>query len=621
MSDSRLPSIPPGFGRSPGTGLLVPRVAEPAPSLNPGRLVATYVGYGQIHGEPGDWEDAVERLREYDLSTILETIGRVSAAVHAGHQGDSIERQAKLCRWLFKDSAGPVLSTAQEMLESAREAGTALRDPVRIFHDLQLANAAKLAILEVDAEDALSASGPERLGEALLIVNDLLGHEETLGNLPTVVDGPEERRQWGRFMLVNGAFHSFGNPMYELARSRELYLTDRSDLEGVEDTFELPAVVEEITGLPLPQLLGRLMAVYMRWGKGLDDETGELPTSLRVDTAFTANFDFTPEEEANFWPLVAASAEELRSQFLDAGCGDGVLRPYYVLPFERRPLVQLSERAYAPSVRILGEKVSTGLHYLILNGLPEEAGDRYLRYLGHAFANYVGDILRRIFRDGTGRYVTEETLRERAPEGSRVCDGVIVYPDAAVPLEIKATHLPFAARSEGDWDAFEGFLERVFWDGGAPQLHSTIEMIEEGALADTGLVPARIRRYLPAVVTLEPLAMQPLVYEEIASELDRRRLLSEPKIAPLQHLSVDDVEMLETATSRGRSLLRILEERVDSGGHQLSFTNYAWLRDRSLLDGGNEYLRQRFDEMADVSIRYLSERRTDRGESTTGQTG
>lgn len=600
------------FHRVFPSGLWIPSRPDSSDGhVNPAQIAATYVSYSQVFDVEPTWEDAAERLRKYNLSTILSTIGGISGALHPSRALHSTETQVALVRWLFRENPSQVLQAVDELLNEVKGAGTDLPNPVVVFHDLQLVNAAKMALLEVPPDNATTTDSPKPLGEALLAVSDLLAPEETPGEMPDRIRNDADRRAWTSYFLVNGRFHGFGNPMHELARSHELYLTDRPHLRDESGAYmDLPSTAEDLTGMPLEELLARNTAVYSRWAKGIDKNSGELPGSIQVSSYFTKNLDFDKVTEMAFWREMSASAEQLRDAFRSAGCGEGELRPYYLFPLEKRPLVRHEGWAHCPSTLLLGRKVGAGLHYLFLNRLEsEQEGDRYLTYFGSVFEDYVTNVVDGMLSDGPATFVSEETLESIAPEGTPVCDGVIVLGDTVLPIEVKSPRLKLDARTEGQWNEIEEFLKKVFLHG-ARQLDSTIELIRSGSLSKQGLAPERIRVYLPVVITLEPTPMQPPLYNLVRSLHGEKGLLSGPYTKPLQQLTVEELEMLEAVTNHGREGFRLLRKRVDQGGHQLPFKGWAWQYDSSIAEMQNDRLTGTFEEMVEGAVEYLRSRST-----------
>lgn len=409
-------------------------------------------------------------------------------------------------------------------------------------------------------------------------------------------------------------FHAVEEP-FGIARSWDLYMEDRPHLQGTRSYVDLPAKAEQVTGLPLDQLRARLVVLFSHWGKGVGPDR-PLPSPL-LETHFDS-FDFSPEEEDRFWPLVAGTPEELRREFEARGCTRGDLRPWDVHPFEKRPLVLHDGQLFCPSVSLLQEKLGAGLHYLFLNGICDERDrKRYLDYIGDVFEDYVEGVFGAVFR-GTGRFIGEKELRGRAA-GSPVCDGIVAYPDTIVLVETKASRSTLGLRTEGDWEALL-VLVRKLMVRSARQLDATVRLIESGALSDLGVEPGGLRAYFPVAISLEHVPMNQLTYDRVSGELATDGLLSGPRVRPLQLLDVRDVELLEAAAANGWNVGELLEERVASGWHRVaSLVNYLHAVEHPAAKLPQARLADRFEELMESVVDYLRVRQQE-GDTTAGTT-
>lgn len=593
--------------RQPVTGLWLPPSPShrTSPSLTP--FARIHLPYGEITGREPAWEDVVDRFRRYRLSTILQWIGAVSSALLRVEESQFHARQGELCRLLLPNRSHDVLAGVERKFRELQREQPAPRT-VALFHELQLLNAAKLALLQVSTDNPETAGSTDDLGEALLMVGDLTREGETLGGFGPDLNTPEGRRRVERFLMVNGMFHAIEEP-FAIARNWDLYMEDRPHLRGTRSYVDLPATAERVIGLPLEQLRARLVALFSHWGKGVGPDR-PLPSPL-LETYFDG-FDFAPEENDRFWPLVAGTPEELRRKFEERGCTRGNLRPWDVHPFEKRPLVLHDGQLFCPSVSLLQAKLGAGLHYLFLNSIPSERDrKRYLDYIGDVFEDYVESVFGSVFR-GTGRFIGEEPLRARA-NGSPVCDGIVAYPDAILLVETKASRSTLGLRTEGDWEALLALVRKLMVRS-ARQLDATVHLIESGALRDLGVEPGRLRVHIPLAISLEHVPMNQLTYDRVSRELTREGLLSGPNIRPLQLLDVRDVEFIETAAAQSWSVAELLEERVARGWHRVaSFIDYLHAVDHPAAKLQQARLTDRFTELVESAADYLRTRLSDAG--------
>lgn len=599
-------------------GLWVPtnQVGQEVGKSGMNQYVRSYVEYSEVYGTTPGWDDVVEKLQRYSLPVLFSTLGRISSALHNTDPYRLVDRQNELLNRLWESRDVRVASVAQARHEEAKQEGGAIPCPVVLFHELQLANAAKLAILEIDPDNEQRADAPDDLADALLMVNELLAREETLTDLPSAPLSEKDRREWERFFVVNGTFNASNDPLQSLARTWDLYLRDHEPLRGLTEYVNLPNLVEELTDLNPLQLWARLFAVYSHWGSGSDD-SGALPGPISVDDHFTDNYDFTPEEEDAFWSWISADVATLREAFRRRGVKRKTLKPYDLLPLEKQPVIRINGEVYCPSTLLMLRRATRGLHHLFLNHLPkpEDADEdeidskEYLDYRGQVFSDYCERVLFRIFPKGSGRVIEDETLQRYSDD--QVCDGAVQYRDKVVLFEYKSTLLPLSVRTEGDWDRFEDTMNRICRRA-ATQLDSTVRQIRDGRFAEVGLDPDRIGIFVPVIVSLANFPINPLTYDRLASELKQDGMLDERGVQPIQILQIRDLEWLELATlEHDESLIGILEDRLSREGQRMpSLVDHLFSRDHPALQSSNPYLHGLWSELTESAVALLEERKT-----------
>src|SRR5439155_21542420 len=121
-------------------------------------------------------------------------------------------------------------------------------------------------------------------------------------------------------------------------------------------------------------------------------------------------------------------------------------------------------------------------------------------------------LLARVYPALANRYLGPKELTGSIT--GRSCDFVILYGDALVLIEVKATRFTLAARTEGSWSDYERAFTEIFLDS-ASQIDNTVRGIEAGKLLHMGIDPAVVRLYFPVVVTLEDLAMNRVIYRKV----------------------------------------------------------------------------------------------------------
>ena len=474
---------------------------------------------------------------------------------------------------------------------------------VKVFHELQVVTAAKIALLEVPAIHPHGPSSLQGFGEALLMVNDLVDLHTQSHELAGSILEDSNLDRWTKFVVPNRLFHGGGSLRHAIARSYELYLTDRPHLRSKTGYVNLPDLFERITGVP-PDLAWMAM-----FGVFANTRTDRPRALLTVDT-FLEALDLSSDEERAVFALFAARADSLRQKLMRSGCGADDLRVFDPLPFGATPVVVHDGKAFCPSVAFLHRKMTRGWFHILLTGLEDEnESGRFLTYMGPVFEDYIDTLLRRVFPEESARYIGPGFLDSPALPGSKKCDGVIVYEGSVVLIEAKATLLHLPVWRDGDIRALSGKIDVIIGDS-AEQFGATMRLIEEGHLKEKGVDPLRIESYLPLVVTLETMPNDFMVYRLVEERIRRRVMLESPKATPVQWADVGDVETLETLLAEGIGLHDILRARLEDRSYrEESLGN--WLIDRyePAALGPNPYLERRFDEIATQALEEFRSRR------------
>ena len=474
---------------------------------------------------------------------------------------------------------------------------------VKVFHELQVVTAVKIALLGVPPTPTNAPSSLQAFGEGLLMINDLINQHTRSYELPQDIRARAERDRWVSHVVPNRLFHGGGNRQHALARSLDLYLTDRPHLRGTTGYLNLPALFERITGVSSD--LAR-MAMFVALAYATADYRKQF---LTVDAVLEA-LKLRPDEEQAVFALFAARADTLRQKLNSLGYGADDLRIFDPLPLGEAPVVVQDGRGYCPSVVLLHRKMTRGLFHIFLTQLGDQRNrKRFLDYMGPVFEDYVDTLLRRIFPKESGRYVGPDFLDGAALPSSKKCDGLIVYEDSVVLIEAKATLLHLPVWRDGDIEALSAKIDDIVGDS-ARQFDGTIRLIEEGHLKEQGVDPSCVKSYVPLVVTLETMPNDFMVHQLVEQRMRRQVVLGDRKARPVQWADVGDIESLETLLGGGNSLRDILMARLEDRSYrEESLGN--WLMDRysSAALGPNPYLKQRFDEAARQVLAELSSRR------------
>ena len=602
-----LPEPDYAFYRSRDSGLFLP-VGH---SLDHGQQISdltgvmnnfhVWVSWSNLYGSAPTYDEVVARLRPYGLERVLAILGAISRRISMPEDRDPVEPQRQIISRVFDDprQLGNEIETWRAEIAEA-EFGVPI---VKVFHELQVVTAAKIALLEIPPTHPDGPCSLQGFGEALLMVNDLIDLHTQSHELTESILEDADLDRWTSFVVPNRLFHGGGNLRHALARSYDLYLTDRPHLRNKTGYVNLPDLFERITGVPPDRAWVAMFGVF---ANTRTDRPREL---LTVDT-FLEALNLSSDEERAVFALFAARADTLRQKLMRSGCGADDLRVFDPLPFGATPVVVHDGKAFCPSVALLHRKMTRGWFHIFLTGLEDEdESGRFLSYMGPVFEDYIDTLLRRVFPEGSARYVGPDFLDSPALPGSKKCDAVIVYEGAAVLIEVKATLLHLPVWRDGDIRALSEKIDDIIGDS-AEQFGGTIRLIEEGHLIEQGVDPSRIESYLPLVVTLETMPNDFMVYRLVEQRVRRQVMLDNPKTKPVQWADVGDVETLETLLAAGVSLHDILMARLEDRSYREEpLANWLIGRYEPAALGPNPYLERRFDEVAAQALEELRSRR------------
>lgn len=566
-------------------------------------FVTVELGARELLGGRPTWGGVTERLARYGLRRVVELLGRMSQLLVRFSDLEDRERvQVLILRELLGVRSVGVERRIKRFLDAQASRG---RMPQWIlFHQRQLVNVAKSAFLslpviagkpEVEEEDL------QPFFEALLMTSSLTDEGSA------VVNGAGAQAEGGDRALeqyVFASLHSMpsGVEVHEIARGYLLYHTDRPHLYNRHKSYlNLPAKLEQITGIPSDTLWNILNAVTSHGGGALHGPSGPHcvlnPYRYLVDSGCC-----TRAEVTRFLDLYAIDAQRMKEDVY-ARYSFADMRPYSDLSFARRPMVMFGDCALVPSVPLLNAKLRQGTHHLFLDPdlVPDaRERERYLTFLGHVFEDYVSDLLTRTYAGAIGTFVPGPVLESLV--SGQVCDGLIHVGDTVVLVEAKARSFPLDAKEGRGWETYDAKLRGVF-AGAARQLDSTARAIRAGRLKAIGVDPARIATYLPLIVTLEDSASNHLLYRHVMQMLSEQDVLQEPWMASLQIMDVGELENWETAVGIGRSMHRLLVSKASAPDTApMTFSNYVVSRGVHLGNRKNPYLAATYDRLVERNI-------------------
>ncbi len=538
------------------------------------------LGYNDVYGKKPTWNDFSECIRAYSLEKIVELASRVILELAGSrHPGDQ-RSLVRIANGLFGAEAKR-FNTAIANLTSG-----SLAVP---FHERQVLNLTKAAMLIQDPKRTTRADSPLNFGKALLMITDLT-EANACGLERVPEDAPEFSRKWMAYLLAN-ELTTYHRLNMSFARYYHLYLSEHPDLRECGSYVNLPQRFRDLYELDTEEYWSTTFALLSYWGTRIDPEGGfSAPLAVNSDHYFRKNLNLPAERSDRYIALQSQSADQLCKAVRKRYSLEEI-RPFDFLPFARRPLVSFGSRLYVSSMRLLSNKLTTGLHHLLLDQrIPRDERQLFLTFMGEVFQQYCDLVLKRIFPHGAllRRYVSLDDFRQELGKG-KYCDGIVAYNRSIVLLEFKAKLLPFPARSGEDPDATSAKVVDIY-QGAGDQILRTLKRVDAGFQAN-GVIPECIDQVFPVILTLDDIPMNPPLYAEI-DRLMPAEFHSDRRIMPVQSISISELERLEPIIASGHSLLSVLQGKTsDEAMRASSFGNFMYNNKDLYEEPANEALR------------------------------
>jgi len=476
----------------------------------------------------------------------------------------------------------------------------------------------KVACLEIAPARQVEEMSYRGFCEALLMLNDLV---ERTPAIPSSADASSEdgQRALVYFLYVAGAAQLQYNEVNLLARTFDLFLSGHPGIYSASGvSLNLPAIVEELTGLAPDVYWAILFAILARYYSVNVDNAHKVGAWIDRSRYFNL-YDISPEELTRWFGFVSQDIDTLRRNVARLYSLTNI-RPFHTLPLASAPVVLDGNLALCPILRLLFEKMTSGLYHVLLNARKEDrARGDFQRYVGDVFQDYIHRLLLRVYTTASGgspRYIDAATLDREVgaispPKGGTPsrCDGLILYDDAIICIETKAKFFPTDVRSGDNAELFFERLYGIYVDA-ARQIDATIDHVNAGALVRLGIDCSKVRRFFPLIVTLQDFPMRPEIYAFLQRRIADEGLLKQAGTAAFQALDAEEIEVLEVALSEGADLRQVLETKMrDPWAMGQSFHNYTIVRNEPpTTKDRNAYLSKIYLDLVARTTSYMRSR-------------
>lgn len=570
--------------------LLVPtrRARAPSPPPNPLRFIWVQLDFRRAFGCTPTWGSVRDRLERFDPEQLINFISYLSLVIYPDDRCTDPAVQRALINLLFPN-------TEQEVVRVMGEFAREVDGQVVIFSPGQLLAATKLAILYARGSMRPGGSNMQALGEALLMMNDLcdFGHR-------IKADEDVEGALVAGFTAMSTFYHS-DNPRHRFARYFGLFLEDHPHLASATNYMNLPAQCRTLMGLDPHVVWTFAFATYAKWLA--DENIPPIDVPFCITDTYFSQLQLTSDEAAHLMGWLIADYEAIRRE-VEQQYGDDLMG-FDVSVFGKKPLIRFGDRIYCPLPWLLFDQLGSGLYHLFMTRLPESGRRRFMNFTGELYEDYVHGLMRRIFPNASNRYYEITTVHLQRV-GTSLCDAIIDYGDSLVLLEYKSKLRSIAARTGLDT------TETIKWIGDVyvkpvHQIAATIEAIQKGRLSDLCPDPARFRKFLPLIVTLEATPLLDPIYEDIDRRIKQNRTFP-TTMANWQSMHIAELEMLEHAVGLGSDIRSLLVDKLARSGAATSFWN-DWVENNPVLaKATNPKLNDEFNRISGAALAWVRAR-------------
>lgn len=458
-----------------------------------------------------------------------------------------------------------------------------------VFHETQVLNLIRLVILNAPPDAGRRC---DRAGDFTLLARILLQLTDILIERDLEHGGDDRGWVFSNFTRTELFTHDEKRVPVTMARNYDLFALVPRLLRRRGHTYDLPATFARVTGLEIEDYIG--------FGFGLLSHYDTIDASLAghaeigIDRArYLVNVRAATDVRDRLWPLVSKPLDEYRTAL--QGEWDqttGGSRWTAMKTFSQYPMVELPNGPIvAVSRRLLRDRVTHGIYWILANGVPLEQRQDFTNFFGHVFEEYICRSLTR----AAGRGFRRGVEYDGADEGKRP-DGALVTARSLGLIEAKARRVRLKVREIGDEAELRAGVETGL-DEAASQLAAAIDAGRRGAIKD--IKTGDDTRYYPVIVTYEPLPSHPLalrLYEEI---IHRGGRLKGKSVKPVTLLNTRDIESIEAIIQDGAAWPDFLTRKHSERHVDDSFHNYIY----RAFDGEiprNEYLEFRWQRIGDM---------------------
>lgn len=572
-------------------------------------MMGSFVTRREIQGEVIPL-DSIERiLQGINLHQSLNVLVTFCLALDV-HARDNTQLQQYIVKRIFPPSISSLVMP--------RLGGPM---PRTVCCKQQLLSLMKLAFLNCPADEgAILEENPAAqelfYRDCLLGILDHLNGEAFLRDLESVPSPEAGKRKLEEVTLRLEALELHDQYRYSLPRYYQLFieLSRSSPLIGRPYAVDFAALFNEATALDLSAYFYLALTLISHYQKIDFTNRAQSWQGILVDPAEWFASRVQPPEAQAFWSALGLDTNGFKSA-LRAEPANIEHLFHNFLVFERKPLYLPEAGKCLPlDLTFFQNKTSSGSfweidEYLLSTNMGR--WKRFRQFFGEVFQSYVSRLLEqalpassqlapRLFLD----------LSYGKPE-KRASDAILLdFADGvhAVLIDAKGKRpRKVSTCIEGSIDSYEEDIQDLAIKA-AEQIDRVIGDFESGEFTLGDFTYAHINEFYPVVVAPQSLPQLLLLGKKLEDAVTRSGFLARPRVARLQIISIEELEMLAGLLgSQGRCLSELLRGKLASKkyrhAHMKDFLIYEAFRGCPVPP--NEWLLRKAEAIAAEARSYL----------------
>lgn len=510
--------------------------------------IKTYLSYREINnGTASTLEEFRSRLSGFPMQPLLRACSVFNTRLASWVGEYDFDFHSALVRAAFPPDV------AERMIATNRLA----------FHRHQLLFAAQEALrLCNNTEKAISGPYMGGLGTVLLMASDHLSQPT-----PEIVRSADDIVQIVCSFIPTHEANGLNSYLMKMARSQYMLSRFIEPLRATGLFFDVHAMFQQTTGIPLEVYQAMLFAALARFGKFDKLRTSTEPADFGIPKTWFRTTSVSEDTVESFLREVAATSQDLSQKVREKSP-----RANDFTAFKDKPILREPEYSFPIDMAFLAEKFDSAPFWRIHNDClsTKSERDNFHSFWGHVFEGYMNWLLGESFLTQVNRLVPDP--RFACNTDQQVCDAVILCDRTAILVEYKGSTFTAAGKYGGDAGPLKKEMEEklVGTEAAAKGVRQLVRATErlcrfEDNRAISGLDLSGVTTLVPLIITRDDLGSVFGMNAYLNRRFQELRLEKHTwrAVTPLFCLSADDVEKISPYLS-DTSLSAILEARYRS---------------------------------------------------------